>query len=199
MKKYFTIVFFAITSQLAAQGFVGGGSLGIVASQVNGDELSGYNKLGLCGGLFVRNEFNDRYSLQMDIQFIQKGSRKRTNPEDGDYSYFLLRLSYVEVPIMFQAKVYKKFYAEGGLALGYLIRARQDADGNGMLEPDPAFKRFDIPYIIGVSYGFTDNIRFNIRHSFSIIAIRDFPGQQSYYFDSGQYNKLLTFSCQLSF
>ena len=52
------------------QNFNAGGIIGINTSQVSGDNLSGFNKLGVRIGGFVNREFN-AFTAQIELQYIK--------------------------------------------------------------------------------------------------------------------------------
>jgi len=173
-----------------SQGFKAGLLAGLTASQVEGDRLDGYDLIGLTGGMYVVNIINNEFSFQTDIRYIGKGSRKRSKPETGDLSYYRLRLHYVEVPFVLQYK-WRDFVPEAGIGFAYLIKALEDSDAYGYLEPDPSFNKYEIPLIVGISYFINDNWKVNARFSHSATPIRKYPGNQTWYFDRGQHNKLI--------
>ena len=89
-----------------AQKFNAGIRAGIVASQVDGDTYEGFDKAGVIAGLYVNRSFSDKFSLQLEMDFIQKGSRM---PVDDLNNYYLMRLSYLEVPLLLQWHVSNSF------------------------------------------------------------------------------------------
>ena len=79
MRFFFFILIIPIFlfSQNFEAGFIGGVSM----SQVSGDNLSGFNKIGPRIGLFVNRDVN-RYNLQLELHYQTKGSRKTINYSD---------------------------------------------------------------------------------------------------------------------
>lgn len=73
--------------------------VGVVGSQVDGDTYEGFNKAGITAGLFVNRKLSDLFSLQLEMNYIQKGSRK---PLDDNNTYYLMRVTYIEVPVLLQ-------------------------------------------------------------------------------------------------
>lgn len=198
----FILVLVFTTSLLFAQeGFKGGLLLGAVASQVDGDRLEGYYKGGAQAGVFVVNKFNKKTGITIEMKYIQKGSSVNhidsINPQNN--RYYKLRLNYVEVPFMFNFYMKKKFMLELGAGFSYLFRAREDTDGNGFMEPTPQFKKFDVPFVFGLCYYPFDKFHIDFRYSYSMLAIRNHPGNQTWYFNRGQYNNLLSFGMYLHF
>src|SRR5438132_3331012 len=97
-KLFFTSLFIIFFQLLYAQRFHAGVTGGISTTQVAGDQLSGFNKAGVIAGGFVNSSLSEKTSLQMEIIFIQKGSRKPVET-DNDNQYYVMRLSYFEVPV----------------------------------------------------------------------------------------------------
>ncbi len=195
MKSLITILLILTYSFIIAQkGFRLAMNVGIVASQVDGDRLEGYDKPGFKAGIYTQNEFKKPWSFITGMAYIQKGSRKLSNPDIPDDRFYILRLNYVEVPFLVQYVYKSKYLAEVGLVFGYLYRAREDVDGYGFTEPDPPFRSYDFPGRWGLGYLATQNLSFKLHQSYSLLPIRNHPNNQTWYFNRGQYNNYLILS-----
>ena len=75
------IVVLAVGGQ--AQNFRGGLRAGFTATQMSGDELSGFHKIGAYAGGFVNWRFvqNPRWAIQPEINFVMKGSSSFLRPD----------------------------------------------------------------------------------------------------------------------
>lgn len=200
----FILLFFSTSVSLAQnKGFQGGLLIGAVASQVDGDKLEGYHKAGFQGGLYMTNKLNKNFGFTIEMKYIQKGSRTTSAPADTINAvperYYKLRLNYIEVPFLLNFYLKKKFMLETGMGFGYMFRSREDPDGYGFTIPDVPFKRFDLPFYFGVAYFPWENFHIDFRYSYSTVAIRNHPGNQTWYFDRGQYNNLISFGIYLNF
>src|SRR5688572_16941267 len=72
-------------------------SVGVNGCQIHGDSYSGYDKVGLFGGIAVNSRLkNERTSLELGFYFSQKGSRH--NPTKNDPSFYRLHLNYLDLP-----------------------------------------------------------------------------------------------------
>jgi hypothetical protein len=170
---------------------------GISTSQVDGDQLAGYDKVGIKVGAFVNRNFSDHVSLQMELLFIQKGSRKPVNTEDN--TYFLMRLNYMEVPLMVRFQFSKKILGEAGLSIATLVSS-EESDEVGVIKSRPEFKKFDYLVNAGGYYKLSDNWLFNVRFSYSIFPIRPFDSARPYaFFDKGQFNNVLALALYYQF
>ena len=136
-------IFFVLQSnKVVGQEFKMGFQLGMTATQVTGDQLVGFNKAGLFGGLRVTRAMGEYGDGQMEINFIQKGSRLNAKPDKGIYNSYLLRLNYVEVPVSYRLRLNKFFGLEAGAKFAYLISTREkDEQGDLPEEAEkPGFK-----------------------------------------------------------
>lgn len=180
-----------------AQRFDAGLRFGMTATQVGGDQLEGFDKPGLLAGGYVSRDISQRSSLAMEMVFIQKGSRKPLDKTDN--SYYLMRLNYVEVPLLFRWKASKKFTVETGPSFGVLVSS-YEADQLGELVYAPPFEKTDVSVYAGLLYVLADNWNVNARYGFSVLPVRPFTPALSYrYIDSGQFNEVLQLSLNYSF
>jgi len=183
------------------QSFNAGYHFGMTATQVTGDNLSGYNKAGIYAGGFVNRNITDRAKIQMEMSFIQKGSRKNAKPSDGIYESYLMRLNYVEVPVSYQFDLKKYLSLHAGLSMAYLIISTEK-DNYGVVVPDPNlpyFKKIDFDIFAGLTYNINDKWSLLLRYSYSILPIRNTPLFSTTYYNEGQYNDVITTALQYHF
>ena len=187
----FTVILFCASGISKAQLFEGGFFAGITGSQIDGDQYAGYRKPGLTAGLAIGHPFNKRFSLNTEMKFIMKGATKPiTNLDPNIYS---VSLYYIELPVIARFNMTPKVAVETGLATGFLLYASNDL-GFGNVNPSPPFKSIDFNILAGVSYAFNEKLSANVRVQYSVIPVRDYPGNPLYYRDSGQFNNILAMS-----
>src|SRR2546429_328651 len=134
---------FIIPFMTTAQKFNAGVLAGFVASQVDGDHLSGYDKPGVKAGGYVNRKISDKINLQFEMEFIQKGSRRPLDIINN--IFYLLRLNYVEAPLMISYIITPKWSIEGGASVAVLISSHEE-DETGIPYPtytEPAFNSYD--------------------------------------------------------
>lgn len=190
--KLFIFIFLAFCmSEIDAQDFNGGILGGLAASEISGDRLSGPNKAGMYLGLFVNRYFSQRSSIQMELDFIQKGSR--SNPDStNNYESYLLRLNYIELPVHYRYDFIERASLEAGLSLGVLVHSHEEANGYEWTS-GPDFKPIDLSFNVGLFYSIFENLSINVRYSNSILAVRPHSQNQTYRWNKGQYNEVLSF------
>jgi len=183
---------FSNMHSLFAQGFQAGLILGFNTSQISGDDLGGFNRISPNSGIFVKRELSDKLSLQLEMTYLGKGSKKNLGPEDPASSYYLLRIHYIEVPVLLQYKFSNKITIEGGPSLGvYIGHKEEDINGEfvGVLSAREQFKRFDLSGNLGVIWNLNDTWSLNVRASNSLLPVRNFDQQASFRLTRGQLNK----------
>ena len=176
---------------ITAQDFNGGVLAGLAASEISGDRLSGPNKAGIYAGAYVNRYFTLRSSMQMELNFVQKGSR--SNPDStNNFESYLLRLNYIEMPVHYRYDFIEKASLETGISLGVLLHSYEEANGYEWVS-GPDFQPVDLSFNIGLFYTLVENLRINVRYSNSIIAVRPHSQGQTFRWNQGQYNEVLSF------
>jgi hypothetical protein len=192
LKRVIISVFILFSINAIGQQFKGGIDGGIIGSQVTGDLLGGFNKAGVKAGGYVSLRLNDLSSVQMELNFIQKGSRKNPSQQPDstmDYSTYLLRLNYIEMPLHYRYQFRKTIMFEGGISMGVLVNAQELR--NGIEDMPVPFKKYDLSWEMGVFYEILEGIQVNLRYSYSILAVRRHNLGQSTWNNKGWYNEIL--------
>ncbi len=188
-------------TQLYTQEFAGGVTIGLSASQVSGDNLAGYNKAGLLIGAFANRKITKLLTVQMEINYIQKGSN---NPnindlQNSNYNTPDISLSYVEVPIIFNFQQNENLQLESGIYIANLIDGfYNDYIGKLNNYGNNPFTKNDSGVLIGLNYLLFNKLSLNTRISQSILPIGSEDDSRSVYNSSkkGKYNSVLSFAIQ---
>jgi len=178
------------TTNSHAQSFGGGIIAGASTSQVAGDLLGGFNKIGFLTGAYTSLNVKENISFQFEITYIEKGSK---NPNIHKKNIAEITLSYVEVPISINLQQKENLGVEVGILPAFLINAEMN-DYFSEIEIDPAFAKYDFGIFAGINYHITDNIILNTRISNSIIPIRPHVSGATNGWNKGQYNTVLSFA-----
>ncbi len=152
----------AMVSSGYTQRFSAGIIAGINASQIDGDQLAGFDKVGLTGGIKAIVNFESAFDLNVEFLFSQRGSRPDIfNPDyDPDIE---VNLIYAELPVYVtlgdwwqEVGQYHKVSAQAGFSYGRLISARTfdyfHPSEQSFDKLVPYFNDNDISWLIGVSY-----------------------------------------------
>ncbi len=181
----------SFTKASAQAEFSGGLRGGLVTSQVSGDGLAGWNKFGGALGAFVQMSFKENQSVTFEIQYVNKGSRKPGDPDNGDFNTFDMKLNYVEVPITYNYRR-NNFQFDLGLYAGVLTGSKIMFNGNDY-GIDPPFENLDMGITGGVHWLASEKLSFILRASSSLLPVRPAPNpvQRFSYYEQGQYNQVL--------
>ncbi len=156
-----------------AQRFKAAAVAGLNASQIDGDKLYGFNKLGLSAGGRLSYANEGRMDVAIEMLYSQRGSAVRMLANDpGD----IIRLDYLELPVLFSVRDwyvekdgYYKVHAETGLSFGYLF---------GVETPgykEEYFEKHDVSWMIACGIRFNKRIGASLRYTTSLMHIYDDP------------------------
>lgn len=152
-----------------AQRFKAAAILGVNASQIDGDSLYGFDKLGLTVGARLSYINNTKFDLALEMLYSQRGASssifKSNDPKK-------IKLNFLEIPVIIslrdwyiEKESYYKVRAETGLSYSYLF---------GVNTPGfdaTALGKSDISWLIGAGINFTKRIGFSIRYTSSFLDI----------------------------
>lgn len=202
--RFLLTIFFFCSLTASSQVFKSGLITGLSASQIEGDGYGGYDKIGFIVGGYVNSDLSEKFSSQLEIYFINKGSFDALHPDKGDYDSYKVNLNYIEIPLVLQYSQ-QKFTFEAGLFLGKLIGTPRIFDENGerFVYQFP-FKPFDFGGLLGIEYALNDHFSLNLRSKNSLVPIRDFPNlDRGGFFNNliknGWYNVDLNFTVRYEF
>ena len=168
------------TSLLMSQGFQAGFSVGMNASQIDGDLFSGYNKPGIRAGFLVSYQIRDRFKIGLELAYNELGSQKKlivgsSSPEEQRK----IQLNYLSFPIFAQIQPKSRLNwlsslnFKFGLENSYMIKSKiQDRDDEEILE---YFNNWNLGLLLGVIYEINERIglEFRINESANLIFNND--------------------------
>jgi hypothetical protein len=184
VNKFIIIILIIIPTIVCSQTFDLGLTMGINTSQVSGDGLGGYNKLGIRIGGLIRKEFS-QFNAQIELQYINKGS-SRNSPNDSYIDSYTLQLNYIEIPIIIEKRIYKHMYLQTGISIGKLVHMSElnnNYEVNGI-----KINNTEYSVNVGIHTKLKNNIYLNTRLSHSIFPVRPHSSEQIYKWNRGQYN-----------
>ncbi|MCF8330857.1 MAG: PorT family protein [Bacteroidales bacterium] len=194
------VILLSLPLLMAAQQFDAGIRAGISASQVSGDDLSGYDKPGIYAGIFTSLDISPKSRLTLEMNYIEKGSRKLAKPDEGIYNSYKLMLNYIEVPVTYQYFIHEKLSVELGPSIGVLLkRTDNEVDENGVITDQEAFRKYELAINTNLNYWFNQNWGGGIRHSESIVPVRKHNSRATYWFNRGQHINMLRFFVSYKF
>ena len=192
------------------QNFNSGLKIGFNATQVDGDNMAGFNHLGGTGGLFVNYMTEQNYDLGFEIIYSAKGSQRVVSPTQVDSGRWnKLTLHYMEVPLLFSyhinnidKKLDNKLVFQGGLCIAYLFGKRYiDNTGSTIRTQDIDFvKKIDFSWTVGAYYLMNTHFSLFLRYTNSILTIgKGNSNYLNYLYDIGLTNQVASFGLQYQF
>lgn len=110
---------------------------GLNFCQIDGDQESGYNKLGYSVGVEVWRGFNDKLNWHTGVQYSQRGSKSYNDPEQPNPFPFHYVMNMVEIPFYVSAATkWKHTRVIAGTQAGYLFDARDKLGSYSQLQGD---------------------------------------------------------------
>lgn len=199
MKKlvFLTILILSMLAPVQAQRFIGYVSAGANFSQIEGDDVHGFYKVGVNGGPGVMLPLGKKQnmSISAELLYTQKGSRcsYRRDPFDTIYyhpSMFLdvdrsvpfdstikcrMSLDYIQIPIIFRYEDMRSgCYIGAGFAWSRLVRAKEIYNGFTRTTnvTSGTFKTSDWTFLVDAGVRLYKNLTLNIRWEYSMVPIR---------------------------
>jgi hypothetical protein len=178
-----------------AQKVLGGISVGMNLTQVDGDEFYGFRHVGLNFGPMVMVPFgkNKNWSVSMELLYSQKGSYHNGSTDSTTYR---LNLDYIDIPVMVHFTDKKIISAGLGFCYGQLINK---SESMLFISPDSlkgAFLPYDISVLGEVSVRIWNRFWLNVRYQYSMFNLRTVTFQNPYtpsdVWTRDQYNNVLS-------
>ncbi|HKJ42153.1 MAG TPA: porin family protein [Sunxiuqinia sp.] len=194
MKKILLLFVPLVVAYMAhAQRFQAGLVGGLNASQVQGDYTQGYHQPGINFGVYVQTDLSRTVYSGMEIKFSQKGSRKNPSQKTGDQEKYIMRLNYMDIPVYLGLRSGENVSVLFGLIPGYLVKGIEK-NNYGELPPEDRkpFNDFDLEGMLGVRYQISDRMKLQVNLAYSLVPIRDNPGNVMIYWLDSQFNNVLS-------
>jgi len=174
----FSLILFFQKNNIHAQTFEGGLIVGFNMTQLDGDDLAGWNRIGMNVGGRVAITPYEKWKFNLDLLFSQKGSNAA--PEQFS-SYDNVRLNYVEIPIQInymdwldEDGFYRLHFLTGfsySQLVGFKV-IRQDGTDTTDLED---FKKWNANLHLGATYFIKENIGVNVQYALGLLSVNNDP------------------------
>ena len=175
-KPFLLLIFFTVFicgNVLSQQRFKAGLIAGLNASQILRDDVGGYNRLGIQGGLRAVAVLTNRTDVLFEILYSQRGSYDKIGSPKCYNGPLEISTKYIEVPVMATIKDwfheeddYYRIQVSGGFSYGRLISA--SAIGSCHDDLTDLFNKNDISFTLGAEYFSSKHLSFGMRWSRSI-------------------------------
>lgn len=150
------------------QLFVGYVAAGMNVTQIAGDLMAGYRKVGGNAGVGAFIMYKPYFSNSIEISYSMKGSQesfKNNNP----LNFKKFSFDYVEIPVLFNYHEAKIAIFQGGFTFGRLIRSNVNQAGGLTLPDEP--KNWDFAATVGATFLIKERFGINIKANFSMNSL----------------------------
>ena len=167
----------------AQQRFSAGLVGGFNASQIDGDELAGFDKVGLHAGFITTIDLESALNVNVEFLYSQRGSRPDVfHPEyDPDIE---IGVDYIELPVYIsigdwwqEEGEYFKASFQGGLSYGRLLSSDVTDNYNSsefsLEKYQEYFNENDLSWLLGVNFRFSKRWGVTGRYTRGIIPLLD--------------------------
>ncbi len=189
-----------LSTGLFAQQFSSGLTGGFAATQVHGDGITGFNKLGLMAGFFTKLEVNNQLAFRAELNYIGKGSRNPANTDTGVFEKRGYTFHYAELPVLAEYHL-ERFYVQLGLYGGFLLWGKEMFAGEHFDVINPELRPFDLGAVAGLGFDLTDRMSVFARYTNSVVPIRkaEDAANVTRFWDAGFMNITVNFGVAFAF
>lgn len=176
MIKYWTIVLLFLSNMVYAQGgFTAAAVIGATASQIDGDALYGFDKVGLTAGAKIGYHIDGRWKGHLEMLYSQRGSSNSFNIGSNSTSY--IATEYIELPLLISLN---DWYVSGddyyrasihtGLSPAYLFSVKSNITD---YESDiDNYNRIDLSWMAGCGFRFSKSVAVSLRYTRALTKLR---------------------------
>ena len=189
------VLFFLGFHNARAQHILGGISLGMNLTQVDGDQFYGFNKIGVNFGPMAIIPFGKTksWSVSLELLYSQKGSYHRGGTDSTSYR---LTLDYIDVPVMIHFTDKRVISAGVGMCYGQLINHKESYL---YITPDSLktpMRPYDLSVVGEVSVRLWHGFWFDVRYQYSMLSLRSVtfidPTNNKNIWERNQYNNVVS-------
>jgi hypothetical protein len=168
---FFMLSFFVFQTNANAQNFKLTLSSGINFSQINGDNLAGFNKLGLVAGAGVLRNINQNQQWSFEFLYSEKGSKDIVTLGDPIQDS-IFKFNYIEIPFCYHYQFKSKFNVQLGVYTGVNIKS---VYSDGLEDYDVSEQIYALDYGIlgGLSYELNPQTKIQTRLSTSVLDLNN--------------------------
>ena len=206
LKSLLLLIAMTCTTVLSAQIIKGEAIVGMNLTQVDGDEVYGFRKVGanVGAGVMIPFDRKGRWDISLEALFSQKGAYQSPqyndvdslgNPLTGEYK---LNLNYVEVPVLVMFTDKDFISAGAGFSWGRLVGVQEWEHGQ-LVESttieNGTYNQNDFSILADVRIRIWQALKFNLRYQYSMVKIRtrEFSDLAGNTWTRDQFNNVISF------
>jgi hypothetical protein len=203
-----------LSQRCFSQRILGAVNAGINLSQVDGDEVYGFNRVGFNGGPSIIIPFGKekKWSVTLELLYSQLGSRQKSEYAATDtiirkdslkfYDGYRLSLNYVQIPVIVHFTDKRILAAGLGFLYGQLVGVSEYEDYNdprGFVRTNTTltgpYTLSDFQVLADIRVRLVQKLWINARYSYSMFSIRHREFENPFFHTTwtrNQYNNVIT-------
>jgi hypothetical protein len=123
-------------------------------------------------GVFGQYQLNSPLSLQLGLNYSGEGVNLKDQSTDDTYHS---RLGYLNIPLFLRYNFSFGGYVEVGPQVGFLLSAKENANGDASVDTKQYYKSTDFGAGLGLGYQFDGGFGINLRYIRGLSAINNIP------------------------
>ena len=162
-----------------------------LVSQMSGDNVTGYRKLGLeVGGGMLFPLKPAGHKIGLALNYIQKGARDGRNELQGDFSDYSLNLDYLELPLSYWVPLWGVYF-QGGISAAYRVRFKQLNNGIEAAAPSN-LSTFEFGLHAGFHFQMNEKFIMNFKVHHSLTPVQESVSPVSFWFSQGGMHSIIS-------
>ncbi|MCF6342722.1 MAG: PorT family protein, partial [Bacteroidales bacterium] len=173
--------------------------LGMNLTQVDGDEVYGFRKIGLNVGAGVMVPVAKNWDVSMEVLYNQKGANQSAQYNDSLYNgAYRVKLNYMDIPVLVMYTDKGFISAGGGFSWGRLVGVKEWEQGKFMetttLESG-VYSKNDFSILGDLRIRVYKQLKFNLRYQYTMFSIRtrEFENLAGEKWTRNQFNSVISF------
>lgn len=171
-KKTVTLFFLLISFQAYCQSFKGRVQIGLLASQVDGDNMTGYHKPGVFAGIAAcLNPPESNWEISVGMDYMQKGSKATNYMSEGQRNSYHLTLHQIGLPIQVRWNYLKKYRIDIGTSFNITPLVIERRDGETWINGDHPYRFFEWSVFGGFNYHLKEKWDLQLHMHYSVLPV----------------------------
>lgn len=154
----------------------------VLASQIDGDQASGYNKFGYQLGVTTGIGLSNDRSVSFQMALSERGSRRTFNPDEPSYNAFHIRYTSLDMGILY-GKIINHFFVQGGIRGTYLLGVSESEGYVPNIAQD--YQTFGVLLDTRVNYPLSDHYWVSATFQYSLMSLLNTTVSQVNYLQVG--------------
>lgn len=140
-------------------------AVGLNVSQIDGDQMGGYTKVGGIAGIGTYINITEKFLISLEMAYSMRGAQTRFS-NNNPFTFRKFVTDYIQMPVLFHYKHPKAGIFGAGLTPALLVRKNFQDSANIFLES--RLKSFDLAATFSYTYIFAEKWGANFNFNYSL-------------------------------